>query len=348
MGRTGILTPVAILEPIEIDGTIVSRASLHNVSILKQLGLQYQGQKVDIFKANQIIPQIKKVHPWTCENASVMGMEIPTVCPICGKPTQLVQTDNSIILKCTNPQCEGQLINRLDHYCGKKGLDIKGLSKATLEKLINWNWLNNISDLYKLKDYQNDWMQKPGFGEKSVVKILDAIEQSKECELWRFISAFGIPLVGNTCAKQIAKEFNNYDDFQAAIKQKFNFAYWDGFGEEITFALLNFDYSEMNTLISDGTISIKNTLKNQETNTSLSLKNIIVVITGKLKQYKNRDALKADIEAHGGKVAGSVSSKTNYLINNDNTSQSSKNKTAKAAGIPILTESEFVEKFLTN
>ncbi len=348
MGRTGVLTPVAVFDPIDIDGSTVERASLHNLSVLKELGLRYQDQKVEVFKANQIIPQIAKVYDYEEEIASIDGMEIPKVCPICGGKTEIVHTDTSIVLKCSNPTCDGKLINRLDHYCGKKGMDIKGLSKATLEKLIDWGWVSNILDLYSLSDFKQEWISKPGFGEKSVNNILNAIETSKECELWQFISAIGIPLIGSTYAKEIAKHKCDYSTIREDIKNHFDFTEWDGFGFEMCNALWHFNYTEADTLGIQGCLNIKNSLWNDGTinsTTTMSLEGLNIAITGKLLKYKNRDALKAEIESRGGKVVSSVSSKTNYLINNDSKSSSAKNKAAVIAGIPILTEEEFGRKF---
>lgn len=349
MGRTGILTPVAVFEPIDIDGSTVERASLHNLSVLKESNLRYRGQYIEVYKANQIIPQIAKVFDYDYDTASVSGMEIPDTCPICGGKTEVIYTDTSAILKCSNPQCSGKLINRLDHYCGKKGLDIKGLSKATLEKLIDWGWVTNITSLYSLKDFESEWVDKPGFGAKSVSNILNAIENSKSCELWQFISALGIPLIGSTYAKQIAQNIKTYSDFRQKILDHFDFSEWNGFGYEMAKALWTFDFSEADKLNQDILI-IHNSYQEEgrkESNKD-SLKDMNIVITGKLSHYKNRDALKEDIERYGGKVSGSVNGKTSYLINNDNKSTSAKNKAAIAAGIPILTEEEFIEKFFDN
>ena len=193
MGRTGVLTPVAVFEPIEIDGTIVERANLHNLSILKDTlhGRGWQGQKIEVFKANMIIPQIASAEE-DDERTKYYFMK-PSLCPICKNPTRTKQENNSEFLYCDNDACEGKLINRLDHFCGKKGLDIKGLSKATLEKLIDWGWVSNQHRLFSLKEYRNEWIKKPGFGPKSVDKILDAIETASHTEFHQYLSSLGIP-----------------------------------------------------------------------------------------------------------------------------------------------------------
>ena len=350
MGRTGVLTPVAILEPVDIDGTEVSRASLHNVSVLKAtLGdLPYYGQKVEVFKANMIIPQIKSAVLWEDvdlkEGECMTGIAMPCTCPICGQILEYNNNDGVITLHCKNSQCDGKLINKLDHFCSKKGLDIKGLSKATLEKLIGWGYVNNCEDIFKLHMWMEKWMNKPGFGVKSVDKILNAIEEAKNTTFDKVISAAGIPLIGGAVAKDLSKKFENYESFRKAIDKGFDFTVFDGYGPEMNKALLTFDYSELDRIVENSLII--NYIKEEDKEQTLEGK--VFVITGKLKNYKNRDELKKQIESFGGKVSGSVTKKTDYLINNDNTSTSSKNTNAKTLGIPIITEEEFIKIFDMN
>lgn len=344
MGRTGILTPVAVFEPIDIEGSTVERASLHNYSVMTQLmGKPYIGQKVEVFKANMIIPQIAEAEQAdpSVENDWILT---PTVCPICGHPVGIEESNTGIKnVVCGNPDCEGKLINRLDHFCGKKGLDIKGLSKSTLEKVIYWGWVSSISDLYTLKDYADEWKTKPGFGAKSVDNILSAIESSKECTLASYISAIGIPLIGSSVAKVLAQEFKTWQSFREAVEDE-TYHFWalDGFGIEMDAAIKNFNYKEFDAI--EKLLSIKSIKIELTTNKTLEGKNI--VITGKLKTYKNRNLFKQNIENHGGKVTNSISSKTFCLVNNDSTSQSSKNVSAQKLGIPIMTEEEFIKNFL--
>lgn len=343
MGRTGILTPVAVFEPIEIDGSTVERASLHNVSIFKEMKLRYQGQSIEVFKANKIIPQIAKVHEYTEENASIYGMEIPEVCPVCGGVAEIQLSDGGIEnLVCTNPQCEGKLINILDHYCSKKGLDIKGLSKATLEKLIDWGWVETFADLYNLHLNRSEWIKKPGFGEKSVSNILAAIEKSKDCELKDFIAALGIPLIGKTVSKELAKYIDDYTDFRNKIDEDFDFSSIDGFGPAMDEAIKNFDYTYADYIYNHYLNNVRNVKQDKANN---PLEGMTIVITGKLKTFKNRDALKEVIEANGGKVAAKISGKTDYLINNDVNSTTAKNKEAQALGVKIISEEEFIKFF---
>lgn len=347
MGRTGVLTPVAEFENIELEGSIVSRASLHNLSVMWEvLGEKpYKGQEVDIFKANMIIPQVKSAIQYDEleEDIKVEFFDIPSVCPICGKPT-VQRTDlTSTFLVCENPSCEGKLINRLDHFCGKKGLNIKGLSKATLEKLINWGWVSNYKDLFELKNYRAEWIKKPGFGDKSVDNILNSIESGRECELPAFIASLGIPLIGSTASKEIVKVFPNWNSFITAVETNYHF--WDipNFGFEMHSAITRFDYTEAKELYNN--YLTVNAAQPQSSEVDSALDGLSLVITGKLNHFKNRNELKALIEARGGKVAGSISGKTNYLINNDVNSSSSKNVSAKKLGVPIISEDAFIEMF---
>ena len=344
MGRTGVLTPVAIFEPIDIDGSTVERASLHNLSVMEELsgGFERKGDTLYIFKANQIIPQVDK---WehNGEYNEEIHISIPEVCPVCGGETGIKMDNDSKMLVCKNPNCAGKLINRLDHFCGKKGLDIKGLSKATLEKLIDWGWVNSCKDLFTLQEYRDEWIKKPGFGVKSVDKILAAIDFAKKVPLASFISSIGIPLVGSTIAKDLTSKFTTYAKFRHAIEEDFDFSIYDGYGPEMTKALLDFNYTEMDDLAWNYLTIIYPEQK--ENNTEQNLTNLTFVITGKLKHFKNRDEIKSKIESLGGKVTGSVSKKTNYLINNDKDSTSSKNETAKSLNIPILSEEDFIATF---
>lgn len=349
MGRTGILTPVAIFEPIDIDGAVVERASLHNLSVMEEIMGKccWVGQPIKIYRANQIIPQIAEAMHMdygdviskggvTCD-----GFSGDIFCPCCGGGTSIEISESGVKnLICDNPMCSGKLLNRLDHFCGKKGLDIKGLSKKTLEKLIEWNWVNELADIISLDNHQFEWSNKSGFGEKSVDKVLSVIaEKCRGVELWQMISAAGIPTIGTTQSKILAKYFKTWDKFRSAADEYFNFEKIDGFGEVATYELLNFDYSEI-----DAVAKKVRVIDVKEEQQITSLNGITVVITGRLK-CGTRDKMKAAIEAAGGKVTGSVSSKTNYLINNDASSTTAKNKKALDLGVTIITEQEFIEKF---
>ncbi len=348
MGRTGVLTPVAVFEPIDVDGSTVERASLHNISIMEELlGEPFEGQKIEVFKANMIIPQIysaEKMSEDFLHYPEVPFIDIPEACPVCGG--QVVKRINvdSTFLVCTNPNCDGKLINRLDHFCGKKGLDMKGISKATLEKLIDWGWVEDFTSIFELSTHKDEWVKKPGFGVKSVEKVLNAINTGANCELHQFIAALGIPLIGSTASKELAKHFETWEQFVVAAESGFAFYSLPNFGGEMHRSIVDFNYAEARLLVEHYIhFNVPEVVETTVSGSDLTGKTF--VITGKLTHFKNRDEIKARIEALGGKVAGSVSKNTHYLINNDVNSTSSKNMTAKSLGIPILSESDFIQTF---
>ena len=341
IGRTGVLTPVAIFDPVDIDGTECSRASLHNISVMKNTlhGFGWKGQRIKVAKMNMIIPQII-----SAENDNEYTKEYinyPYICPICKEKTSIHNNNRVEILMCDNPDCKGKILNRLVLFCSKKGLDIKGLSKATLEKLMNWGWLNTYLDIFLLHSYKDEWIKKPGFGEASVNKILNAIEESKKTSLERVIAAAGIPEIGSRVAKDLASHYNSWSDFRSEK----DFSQYEGIGEVMNNNLLTFDYDDLQL---DYTIKtyLHNTEKcsNQEQYINNKLNGEIFCITGSLYTVKNRKALSDIIEKNGGKVVSSVSTKTNYLINNDLNSTSSKNLQAKKLNIPIISELEFLKR----
>lgn len=273
---------------------------------------------------------------------NIIYINIPTECPICGQKLIIDTSPTGVkILKCINKDCNGTLLHKLEHFCSKKGMNILGFGEKTIEFLIQKNWIANFSDIYNLEKYKIKWSQEPGFGENSVNKILESIEKSKKCTLESFISAIGINGVGSTVAKEITKYYSTWDDFRDAVGG--DWTEFEGFGPEMSKAINNFDYSEADE------IAAMLTFKQQEVqnsdHTAAAIKDKVFCITGKLTSgnFKNRDELKTDIESRGGKVVSSISSKVNYLINNDITSTSSKNKAAKDAGIPIITEDEYLK-----
>lgn len=266
----------------------------------------------------------------------------PEHCPICGERTVIHKDNNSEILFCDNPNCNGKILNRFEHFLGKKGLDIKGISKATLEKLIDWGWLNTYQDIFLLYQHREEWINKAGFGTASVDKILKAIEEAKEnVTMEKIIAAAGIPEIGTRVSKELAKYYKTWADFRSEI----DFTKYEGIGEVMNDNILTFDYDNLNL---DYTINLFLKIKKEEniiTNNN-SFEGKIFCITGSLKKdgvFKTRAILQNDIESKGGKVVSSMSSKVNYLINNDSTSQSAKNKAAIAAGIPIITEEEYLK-----
>lgn len=344
MGRTGVLTPVAIFEPIDIDGTVCERASLHNLSIMEQLsgGFERKGDTLYVFKANDIIPQIST---WehNGEYQEKNHITIPQTCPICGGITVIEQLNDTKVLKCDNDLCEGKLNNKLEHFCGKKGLDIKGLAGTTLEKLIDWGWVNSYEDIFKLYEKKEEWVQKPGFGIRSVERVLSAIETAKTTTLDKFLSAIGIPLIGTAVAKELNKYISTYEEFREKINIKFDFTQYEGFGLQKSNYLLNYDYTQADAVYKYLTIDIPSITYSN--NPDLGGK--VFVITGRLNNFANREELKSVIEAAGGKVTSSISKNTTALINNDINSTSSKNINAKKLNIPIITEEEFMATYLT-
>ena len=343
VGRSGVLTPIACFDPIEIEGTIVERASLHNYSVMREtLGpCAYIGEPLQVYKANQIIPQILPVddkwrydYGYVVSHCGVSANDEPEFCPCCGKSVYRRVSESGVEnYYCENPQCEGRLVERLEHFCSRKGLDIRGLSEQTLEKLVDWKWVASIKDLYNLSSRQGEWKNKLGFGEKSVDNILVAIENSKHTTLEKFISAIGIPLIGERVSKILAEKCKNWETFRNLIeKDSFSFEEWDGFGYEMNRELKHFNYDEADELAKMFTFTVVEKAGNDV------LKGKTFVITGKLS--RKRDEIKAEIESLGGKVGSSITAKTDYLIANQ-PENTTKYNTALAKGIPIINEEEY-------
>ena len=343
MGRTGVLTPVAILAPIDIDGTEVSRANIHNITVAHEtlggLCFGWKGQKVWVYKANMIIPQISRAEE--DDERIKEYFTLPYVCPVCGGEVETRKEVDSEMLYCANPQCEGKLVNRIEHFFGKKGLDAKGISKATISKLIDLGWVTRIADVFDLSRHKDEWKALPGFGEKSVSNILGSIDACRNCDFESAIAGIGIPLIGRTVAKDLAKRFANYGAFKENIEGSFDFSTIGGYGYEMNKSLKTFDYSELDYIVENYLIFKEE--KNEEN--EQSLKGLTFCVTGKVNIFKNRDELSAFIESKGGKVTGSVSKNTNYLINNDTESASAKNKKAKELNIKIIGEQTFMDMF---
>ena len=341
MGRTGVLTPVAIFEPVDADGSIIEKASLHNVSVahdtLGGLCFGWKNQKISVFKANMIIPQISKAE--ADDERTKEYFTLPYICPVCGGDVEVKKEIDSEMLYCINSQCEGKLVNRIEHFFGKKGLDAKGISKATISKLIDLGWVTRIADVFDLSRFKDEWKTLPGFGEKSVSNILGSIEACRNCDLESAIAGIGIPLVGRTVARDLAKRFANYGAFKENIEGSFDFSTLGGYGYEMNKSLKTFDYSELDYIVENYLIFKEE--KNEEN--EQSLEGLTFCVTGKVKQVKNRDELKKIIEQYGGKVVDSVSKNVKYLINNDSTSTSAKNKKAIELNIPIISEEKILE-----
>lgn len=350
-GKTGILTPVAIFDTIDIEGSKVSRASLHNVSVMNEiLGRSWKGQKIGVYKANMIIPAIRWAEQFDSSKfddlvLDVSYINIPDKCPICGQPTKIVKDNNSEVLVCTNDNCKGKLLGKLTHAASKNALNIDGLSESTIEKFINLGWLNSIEDIYYLSVHKNEMKTMDGFGKKSVEKLLASIEKSRNTSLERFLYALSIPLLGKSVSQDIAKACNqSLDTFIGALMDggKNAFTYIDGIGDALGKSIIGYwnkNGSKIIELSKEFYFETPNVVLDEIPKT---LQGKTFVVTGSVHHYKNRDELKADIVTHGGTVVGSVSSKTSYLINNDISSTSSKNQKAKSLNIPIISEKKFL------
>jgi DNA ligase len=330
--KTGIITPIAKFKPVEIDGTSISKASLHNLSIMKDiLGSPYAGQKIRVFKANMIIPQVA-----SAEKREVGNIEIPEHCPSCGEELVIEKLYNTEVLKCNNAKCPSKVLYKLNHFIGKNGLDIDSLSVKTLEKLIELGWLSSLSDIFMLKNHREEWIELDGFKEHSVDKILNQIPE--EIELWKILASLGIPDVNKSMAKKIVEYFNNEEECIDALLNQDDFSKINGIGKVLADNIKQFDYTEFKDILK--CVSIKKKKSAEEG----KLSNLNFCITGSLNYFKNRDELVKVIEDNGGKITG-VSKKLNYLINNDSASTSSKNKKANELNIPIITEEEFLNLF---
>ena len=266
-------------------------------------------------------------------------LEVPTVCPICGAPTEIRQDGIAEVLYCSNPNCEGKFINKILHFCSKKGLDIKGLSKATLEKLIDWGWLTNFYSIYNLDLHRNEWIKKPGFGAASVDKILKAIEDSRHTELWRLIAAIGIPEIGITASKTLANYYKTWGNFRVAVAEDTDFSHLPDFGYIMSRNINEYNDGDWDDIDDVASHMIIDAAAAPDTKKVLNGK--VFCITGKVYKWKNRDSLKEYIESLGGKVTGAVTTKTDYLISNDTETKTAKNQSAIKLGKPILTEEEF-------
>ncbi len=332
--RTGLINPVAIFEPVELEGTTVSRASLHNISVMEELQLGI-GDEVVVYKANMIIPQL-------AENKTKSGnIEIPHTCPACGGETKIEDENGIRTLVCTNEFCSAKKIKSFSHFVSRDAMNVDGLSEATLQKMIDVGLLNEIYDLFTLKDHKEEILELEGFGEKSYQNLINAINDSKQPALANFIYSLGIPNVGLSNAKLICKHFK--EDFNAIREADAeDFIAIDQIGPMIAEAMVSYFHTPHNQKILEQLLQYVQFEKKEESKTEQILEGKTFVVTGSLDHFDNRKQLKEEIEQMGGKVTGSVSKKTDYLINNDKMSQSSKNKKAMELNIPILSEEDFL------
>ena len=336
--RPGLINPVALFEPVELEGTTVSRASVHNISIVRglQLGI---GDRITVYKANMIIPQI-------AENLTKSdSLEIPDVCPVCGQPTRISQTNDVQSLMCDNPDCDAKKIKAFTLLVSRDALNVDGLSESTLEKFLAKGFLHEFADLFRLERYREEITQMEGFGEKSWQNLSESLERSRKTTLPRLLYGLGIENVGVANAKMLCRYFQH--DLQALRDASAEeLAEIDGVGEVIALSIYDYFHREktmeqLENLLGEVEIEKQEMGEGEQTLSGMSF-----VITGSLVHFENRNAMKEEIEKRGGKVTGSVTGKTVCLINNDTASQSSKNKKAKELGVAILSEEDFMEEYL--
>ena len=332
--RTGLINPVAVFEPVELEGTTVSRASVHNVSIVRELKLGYNDE-IKVYKANMIIPQI-------AENITGSAtIEIPRVCPVCGGPTGIKKANDTESLYCLNPDCQAKHIKRFEHFVSRNALNIDGISSQTLEKFIDRGFIKNYTDLYHLNDYEDEIVGMDGFGRKSYDNIIESVEKSRTVTLDHVIYALGIGGIGLANARLVSRHCNEDPEAVADITIE-ELMSVDGIGDVLAQSFREyFDDVNNRRLYNELLAELK--LQKEVRDTSSPVAGKTFVITGSVSHFTNRDELKAFIETLGGKTTGSVSAKTDYLINNDVTSNSSKNKKARELGIPVISEEEFMK-----
>ena len=332
--RTGLINPVAVFEPVELEGTTVSRASVHNVSIVKELKLGYNDE-IKVYKANMIIPQI-------AENITGSAtIEIPKVCPVCGGPTGIKKANDTESLYCLNPDCQAKHIKRFEHFVSRNALNIDGISSQTLEKFIDRGFIKNYTDLYHLNNYEDEIVGMDGFGRKSYDNIIESVEKSRTVTLDHVIYALGIGGIGLANARLVSRHCNEDPETVADITIE-ELMSIDGIGDVLAQSFREyFDDVNNRRLYNELLAELK--LQKEVRDTSSPVAGKTFVITGSVNHFTNRDELKAFIETLGGKTTGSVSAKTDYLINNDVTSNSSKNKKARELGIPVISEEEFIK-----
>ncbi len=335
--RTGLINPIAVFEPVELEGTTVCRASLHNISIMEGLELGV-GDTVCVYKANMIIPQIS-------DNITRSGMtEVPGECPVCGAKTIVKEEGDVKCLYCINAECLAKQIKAFTLFVSRDAMNIEGLSEATIEKFIAKGMIKELADIYRIEKYKDEIVNMEGFGNKSFNNLIASVNKSRKTNVIRLLYSLGIPNIGLSNAKLICRKFN-YDWNAISNADYSQLIEISGVGEVMAKSYIDyFNNNKNKEKIEDLMKELElEPMKAAETSTELIFDNVSFVITGSLEHYKNRDDLIKVIEANGGKVGSKVSSKTNYLINNDNLSNSSKNKEAKKLGTTIITEGQFVK-----
>lgn len=332
--RTGLINPVAVFEPVELEGTTVSRASVHNISIMEELKLG-SGDKIKVYKANMIIPQIS-------ENITKSGIdEIPKECPVCGKHTEIKNENGVKTLYCVNKECPAKQIKLFTLFVSRDGMNIEGLSEETLEKFIDSGYICEFADIFKLDRYHDEIVNTSGFGQKSYDNLIQSVDKARTTELHALLYSLGIPNIGVANAKLICKHFEyDFEEIRNATTEEL--VDIDGIGDKMAEKFCEYFSDEENKEKVNNLLEQIEIKKPEANKNPQNMEGLVFVITGSVEQFANRNEVKAYIEARGGKVTGSVSAKTNYLINNDAASGSSKNKKAKELGVKIITEQKFL------
>lgn len=340
VGKSGVIFPTGVVDEVDLDGALTSRVTLHNITYIKELELGI-GDTVTLYRSNRVIPAID-------ENLTRSNnILIPDHCPVCNGVTKIIQQNSSKVLYCTNPHCQGKLLGKLTHYVSRQGMDIDGLSEQTLKVLIKIGAVNNFVGLYNLRAWKSRLIQLPGFGAKSVNKLLDNIDKSAaNVDLAHFICALSIPNIGTGQAKVLAKKFKTWDALVNAVNNNYDFTQLVGFGNVANDSIHDWFDSQDDIAFLVSHLVFRNDDPDNASNADIRNDSVlggkVFVITGKLKHFNNREQLVNLIQANGGSVAASVTKNTNFLINNDAASGSSKNKKAKELGIKIITEDEFL------
>lgn len=343
---TSTISPVAVFKPVELEGTTVKRASLCNISECQRLGIAGKGTKLSVIKANKIIPKVIKVLE------PVGEFEIPKKCPVCGSDTIVKESEGSgtLTLHCTNPNCAAKKLKKFARFVSKQGVNVDGLSEQTLQKFINLGWIKEYADIFNLKSHSDEMRNLDGFGNKSTVKLLRAVENAKNVEAHRFLFALSIPLVGQDVCTRLLGVYNYEDLINKAheTEDKNEFATIAGIGPEKSASFVIWFHDDENW---QAVVNLRRELNiTQASNEAAGniCEGLTFVVTGDVHHYKNRNELKAYIESQGGKVTGSVSKSTSFLINNDINSTSGKNQKAKTLGIPIISENDFISRFASS
>ncbi|MBQ9636645.1 MAG: NAD-dependent DNA ligase LigA [Prevotella sp.] len=337
------ISPVAIFRPVELEGTTVKRASLCNISECERLGIGDRGTRLSVIKANKIIPKVIKV------TETVGALHIPEQCPVCHQATEIVvsQQSGTRTLHCTNPTCPAKQLKKYARFVSKAGMDIDGISEQTLARFINLGWISNFADIYRLPNHIREIAALEGFGERSAANIVKSVEKAREVDAQRLLIALSIPKCGADVAKRLlgAYAFNDLVETASTTCDNEHFAHIDGIGPERSALIVGWFHDEANTAVLQQLLGLISVRQQQQQQAGNQCEGLTFVITGDVHHFQNRNALKAFIEARGGRVAGSVSGSTSFLINNDVASTSGKNKKAKELGIPILSEDDFLSRF---